>query len=154
MLTTLRLFVRPSYGIRSSLSQGHLLAFHFSVKMFHNDNFGIKYSTFPLLRIGREIFNFSHLADLNHARELLAKASDNGHIPGLEVLTIAADEVLRETKKRLTPSARSGAFILRQGRGVARHARRNGWIHVALEGWNASGQARIKKLIIKRIGLT
>ncbi len=64
---------------------------HFSVpvKMFHNDNFGNRYTTFPhIADLGVNLFNFSYLAELGKAWRLLGpEVAILGNLPPLELLT-------------------------------------------------------------------
>ncbi len=63
--------------------------FSFPVKMFHNDNFGNRYTTFPYIAdLGVNLFNFSYQADLAEAARLLGpKVAVLGNLPPLDLLT-------------------------------------------------------------------
>ena len=96
---------------------------HFSVpvKMFHNDNFGNRYTTFPYIAdLGVDLFNFSYQAELGEAHRLLGpQVAILGSLPPLELLTrgtpeeiaAAVTEQLRERPAgcRLMLSAGGGA---------------------------------------------
>ncbi len=64
---------------------------HFSVpvKMFHNDNFGNRYTTFShIADLGVNLFNFSYQAELGRAFELLGpEVAILGNLPPLDLLT-------------------------------------------------------------------
>ena len=64
---------------------------HFSVpvKMFHNDNFGNRYTTFPHISdLGVNLFNYSYQAELGEAAGLLGpKVAILGSLPPLDLLT-------------------------------------------------------------------
>ena len=69
---------------------------HFSlpVKMFHNDNFGNRYTTFPhIADLGVNLFNFSYLAELGEAARLLGpRVAILGNLPPLDLLTRGTPE--------------------------------------------------------------
>ncbi len=69
---------------------------HFSVpvKMFHNDNFGNRYTTFPhIADLGVNLFNFSYQAQLGEASGLLGpKVAILGNLPPLDLLTRGTPE--------------------------------------------------------------
>ena len=73
---------------------------HFSVpvKMFHNDNFGNRYTTFPhIADLGVNLFNFSFQAELGEAARLLGpKVAILGNLPPLELLTRGTPEEIAE----------------------------------------------------------
>ncbi|MCR4771292.1 MAG: uroporphyrinogen decarboxylase family protein [Oscillospiraceae bacterium] len=96
--------------------------FSFPVKMFHNDNFGNKYITFPYIsKLGVNIFNFSHLADIAEARRILGdKVCILGNVPGLKVLTQGgADEVREVTLACLRAHGSASGLILSAGGGAS-----------------------------------
>lgn len=92
------------------------------VKMFHNDNFGNRYITFPYIsELGVNIFNFSHLADIVQARrELGDKVCILGNIPGLNVLTNGTpDEVRAAVAGCLARYGSDRGIILSAGGGAS-----------------------------------
>jgi uroporphyrinogen decarboxylase len=96
--------------------------FSFPVKMFHNDNFGNKYATFPYIsKLGVNIFNFSHLADIAEARRQLGgNVCLLGNVPGLDVLTKGIPEaVAAETEKCLDAYGSKRGLILSAGGGAS-----------------------------------
>ncbi len=78
---------------------------HFSVpvKMFHNDNFGNRYTTFPhIADLGVNLFNFSFLAELGQAAKLLGpEVAILGNLPPLELLTRGSPEEIAHTVNAL-----------------------------------------------------
>jgi uroporphyrinogen-III decarboxylase len=96
--------------------------FSFPVKMFHNDNFGNRYTTFPhMAGLGVNIFNFSHLADIKEARIRLGpKVCMLGNVPGLDVLTKCSPEAVSAAVKACLDNygSKSG-LILSAGGGAS-----------------------------------
>ena len=78
-------------------------SFQVPVKMFHNDNFGNMYTTFPYIEnLGINIFNFSYQADLRTAREKLGdKVCILGNIAPLDVLTRSDPQTIEAETLRL-----------------------------------------------------
>ena len=96
--------------------------FSFPVKMFHNDNFGNKYITFPYIsKLGVNIFNFSHLADVAEARRILGEeVCILGSVPGLSVLTNgSASEVRAAALDCLEKYGSRRGLILSAGGGAS-----------------------------------
>ncbi len=117
--------------------------FGFPVKMFHNDNFGNRYVTFPYIpELGVNIFNFSHLADLAEARRRLGKGVCMlGNIPGLDILTKGGPEaVYAETLRRLDAYGCKRGLILSAGGGASPGMPRENVLSFmsALGEWNAA----------------
>ena len=80
--------------------------FDLPVKMFHNDNFGNRYTTFPYIAdLGVNFFNFSHQADLAEAARLLGpKVAILGNLPPLELLTRGSPEEITAAATALLSS--------------------------------------------------
>ena len=117
--------------------------FSVPVKMFHNDNFGNKYTTFPYIKeLGVNIFNFSHLADITEARRLLGESvCIMGNVPTLDVLTNGTPAQCRaETLKCLDAYGRKSGLLLSGGGGISPGmSRENGRAMMdALAEWNAA----------------
>lgn len=96
--------------------------FQVPVKMFHNDNFGNRYLTFPhIAELGVNLFNFSHLADLAEARRQLGgSVAILGNLPPLELLTRGTPETVRaETEKLLSRFHPDRGFLLSVGGGAS-----------------------------------
>lgn len=96
--------------------------FSFPVKMFHNDNFGNKYTTFPYIsKLGVNIFNFSHQADISEARRALGDdVCMLGNLPGLQLLTQSGErEVYEQTAAFLRRCGPSRGLILSAGGGAS-----------------------------------
>ena len=72
-------------------------AFDVPVKIFHNDNFGNAYTTFPHIHsLGVNIFNFSYMANLKKAREALGdQVCILGNIAPRDILTAAKPEAIQ-----------------------------------------------------------
>ena len=96
--------------------------FDLPVKMFHNDNFGNNYITFPYIRdLGVNIFNFSFSADICEARKALG---DNvcilGNIAPRDILTNASPgEVAEKVKSQLDAYGSKAGLILSAGGGAS-----------------------------------
>lgn len=96
---------------------------HFSlpVKLFHNDNFGNGYTTFPYIAdLGVNIFNFSHLADLGEAaRQLGPGVGILGTLPPLDLLTRGDPTAVRAAAKTLLDSRPEGCRLMLSAGGGA-----------------------------------
>lgn len=96
---------------------------HFSVpvKMFHNDNFGNRYTTFPYIAdLGVNLFNFSYQAELREAWELLGPSvAILGSLPPLDLLTRASPEEIRSATKALLRSKPERCSLLLSAGGGA-----------------------------------
>lgn len=96
--------------------------FDLPVKMFHNDNFGNGYTTFPYIAdLGVNLFNFSHLADVGEAAKLLGRdVAVLGTLPPLDLLTRGtAEDVRRETLALLRRVPEGARFLLSVGGGAS-----------------------------------
>ena len=96
--------------------------FDLPVKMFHNDNFGNQYTTFPYIaELGVNLFNFSHLADPREAMRLLGPdVAVLGTLPPLDLLTRGTPEAIRcETQKLLAEVPENARFLLSVGGGAS-----------------------------------
>lgn len=116
-------------------------AFNVPVKMFHNDNFNNKYTTFPYLAdLGVNIFNLSHKADIREARRQLGdKVCIMGNIPPLEVLTKGTPEIVyHETITRLDDYASKAGIMLSAGGGASPSMSKENCLALlkALNDWN------------------
>ena len=97
-------------------------SFDVPVKMFHNDNFGNGYITFPHIKdLGINIFNFSYSADIVKAREMLGDdVCIFGNIPARDVLTMGSTEdVKREVNKILDAYGSKSGIIFSAGGGAS-----------------------------------
>jgi len=97
-------------------------SFDVPVKMFHNDNFGNRYTTFPhIADLGVNLFNFSHLAELPEAHRLLGPSvAILGNLPPLELLTRGKpEEIRKEGEKLLAQRPESARLILSAGGGAS-----------------------------------
>lgn len=97
---------------------------HFSVpvKMFHNDNFGNRYTTFPYLaELGVNLFNFSYRAELGEAfRQLGPGVAVLGTLPPLDLLTRGKPEEVRDAALALLREKPEGcSLILSAGGGAS-----------------------------------
>ena len=97
---------------------------HFSVpvKMFHNDNFGNRYTTFPhIADLGVNLFNFSFQADLGEAARLLgSKVAILGNLPPLELLTRGTpDEIAKAVNAQLESKPEYCRLMLSAGGGAS-----------------------------------
>ena len=97
---------------------------HFSVpvKMFHNDNFGNRYTTFPhIADLGVNLFNFSFQADLGEAARLLgSKVAILGNLPPLELLTRGTpDEIAKAVNAQLESKPEHCRLMLSAGGGAS-----------------------------------
>lgn len=97
---------------------------HFSVpvKMFHNDNFGNRYTTFPhIADLGVNLFNFSFQADLGEAAKLLGpKVAILGNLPPLELLTRGTpDEIAEAVNAQLENKPENCRLMLSAGGGAS-----------------------------------
>ena len=96
--------------------------FDVPVKMFHNDNFGNRYTTFPYIRdLGVNLFNFSYLADMEETRRLLGPdVAILGNLPPLDLLTRGTpEEIRKETAALLGRIPQGDRFILSVGGGAS-----------------------------------
>jgi len=92
------------------------------VKMFHNDNFGNRYTTFPYIAdLGVNLFNFSHLADITEAfRQLGPDVAILGTLPPLDLLTRGTpEEVACATKNLLASRPEKCRLMLSAGGGAS-----------------------------------
>ena len=97
---------------------------HFSlpVKMFHNDNFGNRYATFPhIADLGVNLFNFSYRAELGEAARLLGpQVAILGNLPPLELLTRgAAEEIAAAVYEQLAEKPAGCRLMLSAGGGAS-----------------------------------
>ncbi len=95
--------------------------FSVPVKIFHNDNFGNRYTTFPYIaELGVQLFNFSHQAELGEAFRLLGpKVSVLGNLPPLELLTRGTPEKVARAVKALVASRPEGCRLMLSAGGGA-----------------------------------
>lgn len=96
--------------------------FSVPVKMFHNDNFGNRYTTFPYIaELGVNLFNFSHMADIGEAHRLLGPSvAILGNLPPLDLLTRGTPtEIIGAGKKLLAERPKSARLILSAGGGAS-----------------------------------
>lgn len=97
-------------------------SFDLPVKMFHNDNFGNGYITFPYISdLGVNIFNTSYMADINIAREKLGdKVCLLGLIPPRDILGAGTpDQVREEVFRELDAYGSKAGIILSTGGGAS-----------------------------------
>ena len=97
-------------------------SFSVPVKMFHNDNFGNQYTTFPYIAdLGINIFNFSYQADIRIARkELGDKVCILGNIAPLDILTRSDPETIKaETLRLLNEYDSAKGIIFSAGGGAS-----------------------------------
>ena len=97
---------------------------HFSVpvKMFHNDNFGNRYTTFPhIADLGVNLFNFSYQAELGEASRLLGpEVAILGNLPPLELLTRGTPpEIAAAVDRQLAQRPENCRLILSAGGGAS-----------------------------------
>ncbi len=97
---------------------------HFSVpvKMFHNDNFGNRYTTFPhIADLGVNLFNFSFQAELGEAAGMLGpKVAILGNLPPLELLTRGSpDEIAEAVNAQLDIRPANCRLMLSAGGGAS-----------------------------------
>ena len=97
---------------------------HFSVpvKMFHNDNFGNRYTTFPhIADLGVNMFNFSYQADLGEAHRLLGpQVAILGNLPPLNLLTRGTpEEISAAVKAQLAEKPADCRLMLSVGGGAS-----------------------------------
>ena len=97
---------------------------HFSVpvKMFHNDNFGNRYTTFPhIADLGVNLFNFSFQAELGEAAGMLGpKVAILGNLPPLELLTRGTpDEIAEAVNAQLGIRPANCRLMLSAGGGAS-----------------------------------
>ncbi len=89
---------------------------HFSVpvKMFHNDNFGNRYTTFPHISdLGVNLFNYSYQAELGEAAGLLGpKVAILGSLPPLDTLTRGTPEEITAAVSALLASRPEGCRLM------------------------------------------
>ena len=97
---------------------------HFSVpvKMFHNDNFGNRYTTFShIADLGVNLFNFSYQADLREAARLLGpEVAILGNLPPLDLLTRGTPaEITAAAEAQLAQRPENCRLILSAGGGAS-----------------------------------
>lgn len=97
---------------------------HFSVpvKMFHNDNFGNRYTTFPhIADLGVNLFNFSYQANLGEAHRLLGpQVAILGNLPPLDLLTRGTpEEISAAVKAQLAEKPADCRLMLSVGGGAS-----------------------------------
>ncbi len=96
--------------------------FDVPVKMFHNDNFGNNYTTFPYIQdLGVNIFNFSFMADICEARKKLGdKVCILGNIAPRDILAVGTPEqVTAEVKRQLDAYGSTAGIIFSAGGGAS-----------------------------------
>ena len=95
--------------------------FSVPVKMFHNDNFGNRYTTFPhIADLGVNLFNYSHLAGLGEAfRQLGPEVAILGSLPPLDLLTRGTPGRIRDAVKALLASRPEGCRLMLSAGGGA-----------------------------------
>ena len=96
--------------------------FRVPVRMFHNDNFGNRYTTFPYLaELGVNLFNFSFQADLRESfRQLGPSVAILGSLPPLDLLTRGTPEEIRAATLALLREKPEGcSLILSAGGGAS-----------------------------------
>ena len=96
--------------------------FNVPVKMFHNDNFGNRYTTFPYIRdLGVNLFNYSYQADIAETLRLLGpEVAVLGSLPPLDLLTRGTPaEIRKETTALLRRIPNGARFILSVGGGAS-----------------------------------
>ena len=96
--------------------------FNLPVKMFHNDNFGNRYATFPhIADLGVNLFNFSYRAELGEAARLLGpQVAILGNLPPLELLTRgAAEEIAAAVYEQLAEKPAGCRLMLSAGGGAS-----------------------------------
>lgn len=116
-------------------------AFDVPVKMFHNDNFGNRYITFPYMEeLGVNLFNFSHQADLKRARaELGGRVCIFGNVSPLDCLAKGTPEQCgQETWRTLRSYGSARGLILSGGGGASMGMPRENILAMqqALHQWN------------------
>lgn len=97
-------------------------SFDVPVKMFHNDNFGNGYTTFPYIKdLGINMFNFSHMADIVKAREVLGdEVCIFGNIPPRDILGSGTpEEIKKATREMLDRYGSTKGLILSAGGGAS-----------------------------------
>ena len=97
-------------------------SFDVPVKMFHNDNFGNGYTTFPYIRdLGVNLFNFSFMADLRKARKTLGDdVCILGNIAPRDILANGTPrQVAEEVRKQLDAYGSRAGLILSAGGGAS-----------------------------------
>ena len=89
-------------------------SFPVPVKLFHNDNFGNQYTTFPYIAdLGVNIFNFSHQADIQTARkELGDHVCILGNIAPLDILTRSDPATIQTETLRILETYNSTKGII------------------------------------------
>lgn len=117
-------------------------AFDVPVKMFHNDNFSNGYITFPsMARLGINLFNFSHQAEMGRARrELGETVCIFGNLAPYDCLTQASPaQCAREATRILDAHGAARGLILSGGGGASMGMPRENMLAVqrALQQWNA-----------------
>ena len=95
--------------------------FRLPVKMFHNDNFGNRYTTFPYVaELGVNLFNFSYQADLREAHEKLGPSvAILGSLPPLDLLTRGTPEEVYASALTLLREKPAGLSLLLSAGGGA-----------------------------------
>lgn len=114
--------------------------FDLPVKMFHNDNFGNRYTTFPYIAdLGVNFFNFSHQAELAEAAKLLgAKVAILGNLPPLELLTRGSPEEIAVAAKAMLASRPAGCRLMLSAGGGASPGMPGENLRAMLEALNAA----------------
>ncbi|PMQ01075.1 MAG: uroporphyrinogen decarboxylase [Dictyoglomus sp. NZ13-RE01] len=95
-------------------------SFNFPVKMYHNDTDNpVHYKYIP--ELGVNIFNFTHLQDINKVYELTeGKVCLMGNIPPLDVLALGSEEDVEKSVENLIKSfGKKRGFILSAGGGTS-----------------------------------
>ena len=96
--------------------------FDLPVKMFHNDNFGNRYTTFSHISdLGVNFFNFSYQAELGEASRLLGpEVAILGNLPPLELLTRGSPaEIAAAVKAQLREVPADCRLMLSAGGGAS-----------------------------------
>ena len=114
--------------------------FDLPVKMFHNDNFGNRYTPFPhIADLGVNFFNFSHQADMAEAAKLLGpKVAILGNLPPLELLTRGSPEEITAAAKALLASRPADCRLMLSAGGGASPGMPGGNLRAMLEALNAA----------------
>jgi uroporphyrinogen decarboxylase len=96
---------------------------HFSVpvKMFHNDNFGNRYTTFPhIADLGVNLFNYSYQADLCEAwKQLGPNVAILGSLPPLDLLTRGDPAGITQATRELLSAKPEGCRLMLSAGGGA-----------------------------------
>ena len=118
-------------------------SFDVPVKMFHNDNFGNNYITFPYIAdLGINMFNFSFSADIVKARECLGdKVCIFGNVPPRDILTYGTpQDIIKVTKETLDKYGSKEGIIISAGGGASPGMSKDNFRAFidAVSEWNAS----------------